>query len=179
MTSPSRSTLVLGGVRSGKSRFAEQRAQSSGLDVVYIATAQPRDDAEMRARIDAHRVRRPAHWETVEAPIFLADQLLARCAPQRCVLVDCLTLWLTNLLCDDDATLLPAQCAALLAALPNLPGRVIFVSNETGLGVVPMGELTRRYVDAAGELHQRLAAVCNDVVLTVAGLPLVLKGAAT
>lgn len=174
---PSRSTLVLGGVRSGKSRLAERLAQNSGLDVVYIATAQPRDDAEMRARIEAHRIRRPAQWQTVEAPLRLADTLQLQCAPNRCVLVDCLTLWLTNLLCADDATLLSAQCDALLEVLPTLPGRVMFVSNETGLGVVPMGELTRRYVDVAGELHQRLAEQCDEVIFTVAGLPHVLKKA--
>lgn len=171
-----RSTLVLGGVRSGKSRLAERLAERNGGDVTYIATAQPRDDAEMRARIDAHRTRRPAHWSTVEAPLRLAAQLQRSCRPGGCVLVDCLTLWLTNLLCTDETTLLSTQTDALLDLLPTLPGRVILVSNETGLGVVPMGELTRRYVDAAGELHQRLAEICDDVIFTVAGLPHVLKG---
>jgi adenosylcobinamide kinase / adenosylcobinamide-phosphate guanylyltransferase len=169
-------TLILGGVRSGKSRLAEQRAANSCLEVIYVATAQALDDTEMRARIDTHRARRLENWTTIEAPIRLADTLRAHCAPDRCVLVDCLTLWLTNLLCANDAGLLAVQCDALLTALPTLPGRIILVSNETGLGVVPMGALTRRYVDAAGELHQRLAEVCSNVIMTVAGLPMVLKG---
>lgn len=175
---PGKSLLVLGGVRSGKSRLAEQRAQASGREVCYIATATDRGDAEMRARIEAHRVRRPAHWATVEAPLCLVDTLQAQCAPHRCVLVDCLTLWLTQLLCTDDAAFVAAQCDALVRALPHLPGDLILVGNETGLGVVPMGVLSRRFVDAAGELHQRLAARCDEVVLTVAGLPLTLKAPA-
>jgi adenosylcobinamide kinase/adenosylcobinamide-phosphate guanylyltransferase len=173
-----KSLLVLGGVRSGKSRLAEQRAQASGREVVYIATATDRGDAEMRARIEAHRVRRPAHWTTVEAPLRLVDTLQTQCAPHRCVLVDCLTLWLTHLLCADDAALVAVQCDALVQALPHLPGDLILVSNETGLGVVPLGALSRRFVDAAGELHQRLAARCDEVLLTVAGLPLTLKAPA-
>lgn len=174
--SPARSTLILGGVRSGKSRLAEQLAGDSGLDVCYLATAQPRDDAEMHARITAHRVRRPAHWATVEAPIHLAQALLAQDAPARCLLVDCLTLWITNLLCLDDASVLEREREALITALPQLKGRVILVSSETGLGVVPLGELTRRFVDEAGLLHQRIAQACDRVLLTVAGLPLALKG---
>lgn len=173
---PTRSTLILGGVRSGKSRLAEQLARDSGLDVRYLATAQPREDAEMHARIEAHRVRRPAHWMMVEAPLQLAQALLAQDAPDRCLLVDCLTLWITNLLCLDDASVLEREREALIAALPQLKGRVILVSSETGLGVVPLGELTRRFVDEAGLLHQRLAQNCDRVLLTVAGLPLALKG---
>lgn len=175
MTS-TRSTLILGGVRSGKSRLAERLAGDSGLEVSYLATAQPRDDAEMHARIETHRLRRPAHWTTVEAPLHLAQALLANDAPERCLLVDCLTLWITNLLCLDDATVLEREREALIAALPQLSGRVILVSSETGLGVVPLGELTRRFVDEAGLLHQRLAQACDVVLFTVAGLPLALKG---
>ena len=106
----------------------------------------------------------------------LAERLQALAAPDACLLVDCLTLWLTNLLLLDDPLRLEQACTQLLDAVPQLPGHLIFVSNETGLGVVPLGELTRRYVDAAGELHQALAARCERVVLTVAGLPLTLKG---
>lgn len=169
-------TLILGGVRSGKSRLAERLALASGGEVTYVATAQPRDDAELRARIDAHRDRRPPAWHTVEAPLQLAAALRAHDGPGRCVLVDCLTLWLTNLLCDDDATRLAREREALVEVLPVLQAEVLLVSNETGLGVVPLGELTRRFLDEAGVLHQRLAARCERVVLTVAGLPLALKG---
>ena len=167
--------LILGGARSGKSRLAEQRAADSGLRVTYIATSQALD-GEMAARIEHHRARRPAHWGLVEEPLALAQVLREQAAPERCLLVDCLTLWLTNLLMLDDAARLAAERQALLETLPELPGRVILVSNETGLGVVPLGELTRRYVDEAGWLHQALAAACQRVTFTVAGLPMVLKG---
>ena len=167
--------LILGGARSGKSRLAEQRAADSGLRVTYIATSQALD-GEMAARIEHHRARRPAHWGLVEEPLALARVLREQAAPERCLLVDCLTLWLTNLLMLDDPARLAAERQALLEALPELPGRIILVSNETGLGVVPLGELTRRYVDEAGWLHQALAAACQRVTFTVAGLPMVLKG---
>ncbi|RFA26847.1 bifunctional adenosylcobinamide kinase/adenosylcobinamide-phosphate guanylyltransferase [Alkalilimnicola ehrlichii] len=167
--------LILGGAKSGKSRVAEQLAAESGLAVTYVATAQAHD-AEMRARLAAHKARRPAHWGLVEEPLALAACLLEQAASERCVLVDCLTLWLSNLLCLEDEARFAAERAALLDALPQLPGRVIFVSNEVGLGVVPMGALSRRFVDEAGALHQALAAVCERVVFTVAGLPQVLKG---
>ena len=167
--------LILGGARSGKSRLAEQRAADSGLRVTYIATSQALD-GEMAARIEHHRARRPAHWGLVEEPLALARVLREQAAPERCLLVDCLTLWLTNLLMLDDAARLAAERQALLETLPELPGRIILVSNETGLGVVPLGELSRRYVDEAGWLHQALAAACQRVTFTVAGLPMVLKG---
>ena len=167
--------LILGGARSGKSRLAEQRAADSGLRVTYVATSQALD-GEMAARIEHHRARRPAHWGLVEEPLALARVLREQAAPERCLLVDCLTLWLTNLLMLDDAARLAAERQALLETLPELPGRVILVSNETGLGVVPLGELSRRYVDEAGWLHQALAAACQRVTFTVAGLPMVLKG---
>ena len=167
--------LILGGARSGKSRLAEQRAADSGLRVTYVATSQALD-SEMAARIEHHRARRPAHWGLVEEPLALARVLREQAAPECCLLVDCLTLWLTNLLMLDDPARLAAERQALLEALPELPGRIILVSNETGLGVVPLGELTRRYVDEAGWLHQALAAACQRVTFTVAGLPMVLKG---
>ncbi len=169
-------TLILGGARSGKSRLAERMAHEIGLAVTYIATAQAHD-AEMAARIAEHRARRPAHWRSIEEPISLADALREHAAPERCLLVDCLTLWLTNLLVHSDAAIFGRERAALLAALPELPGTIIMVSNETGMGIVPLGELTRRYSDEAGWLHQELAAQCDNVLLTVAGLPLTLKGA--
>jgi adenosylcobinamide kinase/adenosylcobinamide-phosphate guanylyltransferase len=167
--------LILGGVRSGKSRLAEQHAHDSGLDVVYVATAQVRD-AEMQQRIEHHRARRPAHWQVVEAGQNLAEVLQQQVAANRCVLVDCLTLWLTQLLCDTDEAVLRREVDALLAVLPALPGHLILVSNETNMGIVPMGELSRRYCDEAGRLHQQVGALCERVILTVAGLPLIVKG---
>ena len=167
--------LILGGARSGKSRLAEQIARDSGLPVTYIATSQPLD-GEMSERIAHHRARRPRDWDLVEEPIFLASRLREIASPERCILVDCLTLWLTNLLMLDDPTRLDEERTALLECLADLPGRLLLVSNETGLGVVPMGELTRRYVDEAGWLHQALAERAHRVVFTVAGLPMILKG---
>lgn len=167
--------LILGGVRSGKSRLAEQHAAATGLPVIYVATAHAQD-AEMRARILHHQSNRPAHWQLVEEPLALASALQKHAAEGHCVLVDCLTLWLTNLLCLEDEARLQQEIAALLNALSTLPGEIILVSNETGMGVVPLGELTRRYCDEAGRLHQALAQQSDQVILTVAGLPLYLKG---
>ncbi|WP_430445942.1 MAG: bifunctional adenosylcobinamide kinase/adenosylcobinamide-phosphate guanylyltransferase [Pseudomonas piscis] len=169
--------LILGGARSGKSRLAEKLANDSALEVTYIATSQPLD-GEMNQRIAHHRERRPAHWGLVEEPLELARVLRRAASPGRCLLVDCLTLWLTNLLMLEDQQRLSAEREALLQCVAELPGDIIFVSNETGMGVVPLGELTRRYVDEAGWLHQALAERCQRVVLTVAGLPLTLKGPA-
>jgi len=171
-------TLVLGGARSGKSRFAETLAQRSGAEVVYIATATGQD-VEMQARIAHHRTDRPADWQTVEEPLALASTLQQYALDGRLLLVDCLTLWLTNLLCLDDAARLQAETNALLEVLPLLPGQVMLVSNEVGLGIVPLGELTRRYVDEAGRLHQQLAAQLDTVIFMVAGLPHYLKGTPT
>lgn len=168
-------TLILGGARSGKSALAERLASESARDVVYIATAQAHD-AEMAGRIAHHRARRPAHWQSVEEPLALAETLVACAHSDRCVLVDCLTLWLSNLLGDADDQRLGRECEALLDILPALPGELLFVSNEVGLGVVPMGELTRRFVDEAGRLHQAMAARCERVLFVAAGLPLPLKG---
>ena len=169
--------LILGGARSGKSRLAERLAADSQLDVIYIATSQPLD-GELNQRVALHRERRPEHWGLVEEPLALASVLRSQARSDRCLLVDCLTLWLTNLLMLDDAPRLNAEREALLETLSSLPGEILFVSNETGLGVVPMGELTRRFVDEAGLLHQALAERCERVVFTVAGLPMILKGPA-
>ena len=169
--------LILGGARSGKSRLAEQLATQSGLDVIYIATSQPLD-GEMSQRVAIHRQRRPDSWGLIEEPLELARVLVEQASTGRCLLVDCLTLWLTNLLMLEDPERLALEREALLNCLAGLPGEIIFVSNETGMGVVPLGELTRRYVDEAGWLHQALAERCQRVVLTVAGLPLTLKGPA-
>ncbi|MCH4883410.1 MULTISPECIES: bifunctional adenosylcobinamide kinase/adenosylcobinamide-phosphate guanylyltransferase [Pseudomonas] len=169
--------LILGGARSGKSRLAEKLAAESGCAVTYIATSQPLD-GEMNERVRHHRERRPEHWALIEEPIELARVLRDNARADACLLVDCLTLWLTNLLMLEDLQRLNAERDALLECLAELPGEILFVSNETGMGVVPLGELTRRYVDEAGWLHQALAERCQRVVLTVAGLPLTLKGTA-
>ena len=168
--------LILGGARSGKSRLAEKLAVQSGLAVTYIATSQALD-GEMHARIAHHRERRPAEWALVEEPIELGRVLREQAAPGRCLLVDCLTLWLTNLLMLEDDTRLAMQRDTFLEALGEASGRIILVGNETGLGVVPLGELTRRYVDEAGWLHQAVAERAERVQFCVAGLPLLLKGA--
>jgi adenosylcobinamide kinase/adenosylcobinamide-phosphate guanylyltransferase len=170
-------TLILGGVRSGKSRLAQRLAQDGGRPVTYIATARDGDDAELQERIRRHRQSRPPQWRVVEEPLALGDVLRHEASPDSCLLVECLTLWLTNLLLTADDELLQQERQRLLTILPALPGHVIVVSNEIGLGVVPMSPLSRRFVDEAGMLHQQLAQVCERVVLVAAGLPLVLKGA--
>lgn len=168
-------TLILGGVRSGKTRLAQRLAVGSGLAVTYVATATA-GDAEMVNRIAAHSAQRPAGWDLIEEPLALAGTLADQAAPGRCILVDCLTLWLTNLLTAPGDPLAQER-DALLAVLPGLPGELILVANETNLGIIPMGALSRRFCDEAGTLHQQLAGLCDRVILTVAGLPLVLKGA--
>lgn len=165
--------LILGGARSGKSRLAEQRAQASGQKVVYIATAQAMD-GEMEVRIQQHREARPEHWKVVEEPLQLADVLVREAADDVCLLVDCLTLWMTNLLLSGDDKL-KHEVEALYSVLDTLPGSLIMVSNEVGWGIVPMGELSRQFQDQTGWLHQRLAQVCDQVTLTVAGLPMEIK----
>jgi len=167
-------TLILGGARSGKSALAERLANDSGHDVVYIATAQARD-GEMAARIAHHRARRPSSWSLVEEPLALAAALREHARDGRLLLVDCLTLWLSNLL-GDAAPRFDIERAALFDALSDLPGDIVFVSNEVGLGITPMGELTRRFVDEAGRLHQALAQRCDRAIFVAAGLPLLLKG---
>ena len=167
-------TLILGGARSGKSRHAEQLAHASGLRVTYIATAQALDD-EMHARIAQHQRNRPAHWRTVESPIQLAAALRAHDTSDACLLVDCLTLWLTNLMLADVPDLLASETQALWDTLPQLHARLIFVANEVGLGIVPDNPLARRFRDEAGRLNQRLAAQCYHVLFIAAGLRISLK----
>ena len=167
-----RLTLVLGGARSGKSRQAERLVLASGLEPVYLATAEALDD-EMAARIAAHRLRRGPEWRTVEVPLDLTGALSRECTPGRAVLVDCLTLWLTNLMVRERA--LPAEMKRLIEALPGLSGPLVLVSNEVGLGVVPVAAMARAFVDHAGTLHQRIAAQADAVVLMTAGLPQRLK----
>jgi adenosylcobinamide kinase/adenosylcobinamide-phosphate guanylyltransferase len=165
-------TLVLGGARSGKSRFAEGLASASGLDRVYVATGQA-FDGEMRERIAEHRARRDAAWRTVEAPLDLAAALERETAPGRVVLVDCLTLWLSNvLLADLDVE---HEVDELLGSLSRSRGAVVLVSNEVGSGVVPDNALARKFRDHQGRLNQRVAAIASRVTLVAAGLPLDLK----
>lgn len=165
--------LILGGARSGKSRHAEQLALATGGAVTYVATAVAAD-AEMQERIAHHRAQRPAAWLLVEEPLALAQVLRAHAVADGCLLVDCLTLWLSNLLAVDDARM-QQEIAALYAAVPQLPGRLLLVSNEVGWGIVPDNPLARRFRDEAGRLHQQLATLCDHVTLVVAGLPLALK----
>jgi adenosylcobinamide kinase/adenosylcobinamide-phosphate guanylyltransferase len=163
-------TLVLGGARSGKSRFAEGLVTALPGPWIYIATAQAWDE-EMRDRIRQHQADRVPGWTTVEAPLDL-PAMLARHG-QGPVLVDCLTLWLTNvMLADQDV---PAAVAALEAALAACTGAIVLVGNEVGMGIVPENALARAFRDHAGRLHQRLAATASQVYLTVAGLPLKVK----
>ncbi len=178
--------LIIGGARSGKSTFAENRAADSGLRVIYVATAQALD-SEMEQRIAHHRARRPATWGLVESPLDLAATLQQHAAPGVCLLVDCLTLWLSNLLFAGaaarqaeagqplDCPLFKGEVQALIDTLPQLPGKIVIVSNEVGWGVVPMAAVSRLFADEQGRLNQRVAAVCEKVTLVVAGLPLVLK----
>lgn len=170
--------LVLGGARSGKSRYAEQQALASDLPVVYIATAEA-GDAEMQTRIQHHQQRRPAQWATVEEPIALADTIGAYAGRRHCLLIDCLTLWLCNILFDRQGNLTEPrfrqQTEALAAVLAAGDHHLIMVSNEVGCGVVAADAMTRRFVDEAGFLHQKLAQLSDRVVLVTAGLPQILK----
>ena len=166
-------TLVLGGARSGKSTFAEQLVAGSGLAGVYIATAEAHD-GEMDARIAAHRARRGDGWITVEAPLDLAGAIAREAEPDRIVLVDCLTLWVTNLMMAGED--MDAAFGGLLAALEGADGPVLLVSNEVGQGIVPDNAMARAFRDHAGILHQRVAGIADTVYFVIAGLPQKLKG---
>lgn len=170
--------LVLGGARSGKSRYAEQQALAMEKPVIYVATAHAGDD-EMRARIARHRADRPDDWQTLEEPVRLGEMVTRHATTGNCLLVDCLTLWLNNVLFDPhgelQTTVFEAQKASLLKALADCPGNVILVSNEVGLGVVAVERSTRRFVDEAGWLHQDIAHLSNRVVFVTAGIARKLK----
>ena len=166
-------TLVLGGARSGKSRHAEALATHGGLARVYVATGRAWDD-EMRERIARHRADRGDAWTTVEAPVDLLATLREHAAEGRAVLVDCLTLWVTNLMMAEMDV--DGEARALASGLPPLDGRIVLVSNEVGMGIVPDNAMARAFRDHAGRLHQSIGAVADEVYLVAAGLPLKLKG---
>lgn len=175
--------FILGGARSGKSRFAQmianELATKNNLPIYYLATATALDD-EMTNRIIHHQQNRPSHFYTVEQPIYLAkaiDDIATPCV----IIVDCLTLWITNLLLSDDEDLFKQETQHLIELLQTLPNEktLILVSNEVGFGIVPMGELNRRFVDESGFLHQKIAQLADNVVFCMAGLPLRLKGDTT
>jgi adenosylcobinamide kinase/adenosylcobinamide-phosphate guanylyltransferase len=165
-------TLVLGGARSGKSRYAEGLLDRHPGRRTYLATAEVLDD-EMAARVKTHRDRRDSDWKTVEEPLALAAALKAETEQGAAVLVDCLTLWLGNLL--GEAREVEAEIDGLIAAIGQFGGPVVFVSNEVGLGIVPDNALARQFRDHAGILHQRLAEKADRVVFVTAGLPMTLK----
>ena len=172
MTMLPRITLVTGGCRSGKSRYAQELAESLGTERVMIATAEGLDD-EMRDRIARHQADRRSGWRTIESPTRIADHVDQ---PGEVVLVDCLTLWVSNLLCGDrtDAEV-EAAAEELVTRLEASSGPVVLVTNEVGLGIVPMNPLARRFRDHSGFLSQRIAAIADRVVFTVAGIPMVIK----
>ena len=173
--------LILGGVKSGKSRYAERLVASwasqsgnSNRAVIYLATAEQRDgDEELGKRIALHKAQRPPTWKTIEEPVKIADIIETVSGKSQCILVECLTLWVSNLLQDE--THIAQGINHLCKVLETYEGEIILVSNETGLGIMPANELARRFGDEVGVLHQRLAAICDEVVLTIAGLPHHLK----
>ena len=166
-------TLVLGGVRSGKSRFALKLAEKES-SVAFVATAKAIDD-EMRDKIHCHQQERPQHWRTVEEPLDLGHVFDERAQQFKIFLVDCLTLFVANVL-EGDPEMVSARIDSLVEALRTVPASVVLVSNEVGGGVVPPYPAGRRFRDLLGEVNQKVAAVADTVVLMVAGLPLVLKG---
>ena len=168
-----RSILVLGGARSGKSAFAEKLVDQSGLKKAYLATGQVFDD-EMRRRIGAHQSRRGPEWSLAEEPLDMANALRCIASPDAAVLVDCLTLWVTNLMMAECE--ITVEGNVLAGLIPTLPGTVIFVSNEVGQGIVPDNAMARAFRDHAGILHQKIAAVADEVYFVTAGLPQKLKG---
>lgn len=172
--------LVLGGARSGKSRYGVALVAdyvAKGYECLFVATAQALDE-EMAARISRHQTERAQDelpWQMLECPLALSECIEANAQDNRVILIDCLTLWLTNQLLEGDA-----WCdakAALLRALKTAPGAIVLISNEVGSGVVPGDPLSRRFVDEAGWLHQAIAELADKVVLVCAGLPLTLKNA--
>jgi len=172
--------LVTGGIRSGKTAMAEQRAQAAQEPVVYVATATAGDD-EMALRIRRHQQQRPAAWGLVEEPLGLARVLndyQAQSSKPPLLLIDCMSLWLSNLLFAESGVF-ERERADFLTAVDQYAGSVVVVTNEVGLGTIGMDPLTRRFADELGWLNQALAQRCDEVVMSVAGLPLTLKGSST
>lgn len=167
-----KSLLVLGGARSGKSRYAQARAEAIAGDLVYIATAQALDD-EMADRIQRHRADRGVRWRTVEEPLDLGEAIDREAGPERVIVIDCLTLWASNLLVAERDTL--SATANLVAAIGRARGPLILVANEVGLGIVPDNALARRFRDVAGTLNQAVAGAVSEAMFLVAGLPMPLK----
>jgi adenosylcobinamide kinase/adenosylcobinamide-phosphate guanylyltransferase len=171
--------LILGGARSGKSAYAETLATNNGLPVTYIATAQVYDD-EFKTRVQHHKDRRPANWTLVEEPHRLTQTLARLAAPNQCLIIDCLTVWLAQWICQDcnppKNSSWQLEREAFLTLLPTLAGTIILVSNEVGMGIVPLGEINRQFQDEQGRLNQAVAGLANEVVFIAAGLPLKLKG---
>lgn len=168
-----RITLVLGGARSGKSRHAEMLA-APHKQRVYLATAEI-IDAEMRERVDLHRAQRGKGWRTLEVPLDLVAALRDADRPNGFILVECITIWINNLIYHDKDV--AAEVKRLCDALPKLKGRIVLVSNEVGLGIVPDNALARRFRDEAGRANQALAQAADEVLFVAAGLPMVLKSA--
>ena len=167
--------LILGGARSGKSAIAEKLAIGTSKSLIYIATAQV-GDTEMKQRIELHQERRSAKWETVEEAIELTTAIKQYNNEKYCIVVDCLTLWLTNLLLLNNEEIFSKQLNDFVDSIDELQADLIIVSNETSMGIVPLGELSRRYIDEAGLMHQRISKKSDRVIMTIAGLPMFLKG---
>jgi adenosylcobinamide kinase / adenosylcobinamide-phosphate guanylyltransferase len=167
-----RATLVFGGTRSGKSRFAEKLADKSGLQKIYVATGAAHD-TEMADRIHAHQRQRGNSWQTIEEQLDLNSVLSEKCGPDTVVLVDCLTLWLSNMMFAEKDIV--EETGKVCETISNLHGHCIFVSNEVGMGIVPENRLSRSFRDAQGRFNQDIAQVSGQVVFVAAGLPLRLK----
>jgi adenosylcobinamide kinase / adenosylcobinamide-phosphate guanylyltransferase len=172
-------TFILGGARSGKSTYAEKLATESSLPVTYIATAQIYDD-EFKQRVQHHQARRPKNWQLVEAPHYLSPAIKANNHAGCSLIVDCLTLWLAQCICPEcappEGVDWARERAAFLEILPKLQGNIILVSNEVGMGIVPLGEINRQFQDEQGRLNQAIASIADEVIFVAAGLPLKLKG---
>jgi adenosylcobinamide kinase/adenosylcobinamide-phosphate guanylyltransferase len=171
---PKEIILITGGARSGKSRYAERRAQEMGGRRLYVATAEAKDE-EMIQRIAQHRKRRGAQWRTLEEPLELTRALLAQVGKTDCALVDCLTLWISNLLIGRDEKYALEKVEELIEELPHLDFHLVFVTNEVGSGIVPDNPLARKFRDVAGWTNQRIAQAANEVILMVAGVPIIAK----
>lgn len=167
-------TLIIGGARSGKSKYAEELAAKNNLSVSYVATATALD-SEMETRIEHHQARRPTHWLLHECPLELAELLKIEAQKDQTILVDCLTLWINNQLYKKPLQNFSLLFSELVDTVKESRAQIIFVANEVGLGIIPLGEITRQFVDEAGRLNQQLAQAANQVVFMVAGLPMILK----